>query len=196
MNNEDPRDDFLARARGVRGDPEGPFVERSRQGGLERLTYHSLDLGNVDLTGACLRGVRLVECDLSDAILVDCDTRGTQLIRCNLSRTRLVSNRGFSRVQQCFGTGADWSDSLLESTPFIGVNFEGFSFENARMTRVRFTESELLDCKFAGATLDGLFSRDTAFVAPTGWSGPPDGADVDSSTVQRSTPELFEPTLS
>lgn len=193
--NEDRHDlaDFLGRARRQRGDSAVPFYERDRWGRPRKREYESLDLRSVDLGGACLRGVRLIDCNLSNASLERADTRGTEVVRCDLSQTTLRSSHGYIKVISCFGADGDWRDAGLGWMTMVDTILTRFDLSGAVLRRARFTRTTLDRCQFSGVDLIRACFSECAVVEPMGWPVVPDDVVVDDATVRASSATVFRP---
>ena len=121
--------------------------------------------------GRTLRGVTLIDRDLSGANLAGADLRGTDLSRANLTRANLVGARLGGAV--LFGAtldhaellkadlrGADLTQASAREAGFGGANLEGANLFNAVLTAATFTQSNLTGADLRTADLSGARLRE------------------------------------
>jgi uncharacterized protein YjbI with pentapeptide repeats len=140
------------------GDFAGHTMERlvARRSAIEGVSFAGAHLGSVKL-----RDVRLVRCDLSNAVLrgleagrvefMDCRLIGLKALECRMED--VLVERCDARYAQ-FNAGvarlSDFIESGLQETDFRGVNLE-----NTRWMRSDLSRADLTGAKLAGADLRG-----------------------------------------
>jgi uncharacterized protein YjbI with pentapeptide repeats len=127
---------------------------------------HGVELDEVELDGADLRGLEAPRLELRDCRFVDCDlanvvARGASLLRVE--------------VRDCRATGLRCADATLADVRFAATRGDLAAFRFARLTRVAFDGCVLreldlhgahldavtfLDCDLTGAVLTGATLRD------------------------------------
>lgn len=126
-------------------------------------------LDRVDLSGARLERLRLVDCAIAAGNLANVAGRGAELTRVELSGSRLTglslteavlsdvtvrdcrvdlasfAGSGLRRVtfEECLMTGADFAEARLESVRFHGCGLGEADFRGARLTRCELRRCEL-----------------------------------------------------
>ncbi len=95
----------------------------------------------IDLAGADLSGIFLMEIDFSEADLHGTSFRGAALLSCYFNDADLE--------------GASFAGARLESPTFRSGNLSGASLAGARIYGGGFDKANLSRCDFTGATLEG-----------------------------------------
>jgi uncharacterized protein YjbI with pentapeptide repeats len=117
-----------------------------------------------------LRDVRLVKCDLSNAILdgfeatriefVDCRMTGMRACECHWEDV-LVENCDMRYVQLSDSRirGSEFRSSNLSEADLRGVDFESAIFSNAILRQADLSRAKLQGIDLSGAEIEGLIVR-------------------------------------
>ncbi len=108
---------------------------------------HGVDLDEVVLDGADLRGLEAPRLELRDCRFVDCDlanlvARGASMLRVE--------------VRDCRAVGLQCADATLVDVRFAATRGDLAAFRFARLTRVAFEGCVLRELDLHGATLDAV----------------------------------------
>ncbi len=151
-----PVDESIAlRTRWLQEGPDGRLLVEST---LDRLRTHKS--GSGPPTDTDLRGIRLLEADLSQLDLSGCDFSGADMSRCNLSGTRLIRARLDDAVlhEACLDD-ADLTASSMKACILEHCHATNAGFGHADLTGARMFEGHFAGCTFTGATLDAADLR-------------------------------------
>ncbi len=131
---------------------------------LERVT-----LAQSKVQSALVRDVRLVKCDLSNAVLSGFEARRVEFIDCRLLGMKLIACRWQDvLVENCDARYAqfngvvkscEFKGTRLDEADLRGVNLEGTTFNDASLRRADLSGARLNTTNLRGAEIDGLVVR-------------------------------------
>jgi len=146
------------------GDFAGQTIQRlmARRSVIEGVSFAGAHLGSVKL-----RDVRLVRCDLSNAVLrgleagrvefVDCRLIGMKALECRMED--VLVERCDARYAQ-FNAGAarlsEFADSGLQEADFRGANLENTRWMRSDLSRADLTGAKLTGADLRGAEIAGM----------------------------------------
>jgi len=119
---------------------------------------------------AVLRDVRLVKCDLSNAVLRGFEARRVEFIDCRLLGMKVIECRWHDvLVENCDARYAQFNGGIvrscefkgtrLDEADFRGVNLEGTTFVDTALRRADLSGARLNNVNLRGADIDGLVVR-------------------------------------
>ena len=132
-----------------------------------RTVIEAVSFAGAQLRSVRLRDVRLVRCDLSNAVVrgleagrvefVDCRLLGMKAIECRMEDVLL--ERCDSRYAQ-FNDGAvrcsEFIDTQLQEADFRGANLEHTRWTNSSLSGADLTGAKLVGADLRGAAIDGM----------------------------------------
>ena len=132
--------------------------------------FERVVLSQSTVQSVLLRDVRLVKCDLSNAVLRGFEARRVEFIECRLLGMKLNDCRWQDvLVENCdaryaqFNGGAvrscEFKGTRLDEADFRGVNLEGTTFIDASLRRADLSGARMNSTNLRGADIEGLVVR-------------------------------------
>ncbi len=132
--------------------------------------FDNVSLASSKIGKLRLRDVRLVKCDLSNAILHGFDATRIEFIDCRMTGMRAIEcHWEDTLVENCDMRYVQLSDSHIRSSEFKscnlseadlqGVNFQGAIFSNAILRQTDLSRAKLQEIDLRGAEIEGFIVR-------------------------------------
>jgi uncharacterized protein YjbI with pentapeptide repeats len=132
---------------------------------LERVVF-----AQAEVQSAPLRDVRLVKCDLSNAVLHGFEARRVEFIDCRLLGMKAIGCHWQDvLVENCDARYAQFNGGVVRSCEFKGTRLDEADFRGANLAATIFTDSTLRRADLSGAKLNTTNLR---------------GADIDGLVVR------------
>ncbi len=147
---------------------------------VERAILRDLDLTATRLDTLRLRDVRLVNCDLANAVWREAALTRVEIVGCRVTGLDLTeASADDLLVRECSGTLACFRFATIKRALFERCGLSEVDFQDATLTDTRLQGCDLAGAVWFGATLAGVDLRGSTLDDPRMRAGDLTGAVID-----------------